>query len=188
METRVSAMRHLTARLRLLLVEESQHALHFLDEIICFGPGNERLHLVHLQLVYSCGAPGCLDQPLQLVVIDLRVQGGLQYSQARWMGCGCTSHLLQLTQFETGSGPRLFVLVVLLYESLMGSRCMVSLLLNQWLQLLQECTIIPTLERFQVQQIHGPLWSECPCLADELHELAQLHITAEVGMVEDDIT
>src|SRR5258706_8991628 len=68
-----------TMFIRLLLVEEIKYGTYFLDEIIFFCPGNERLHLVHLHLFYGCGTPGCLYQSLQLFVIDLRVQDVMQY-------------------------------------------------------------------------------------------------------------
>src|SRR2546425_7982083 len=89
-----------TTRIRLLLVDQVQHGLYFIQEEIFFCPGNQRLYLVNLQFLYACCTPRALYDALQLLIADLRVQYVLQYHQASWAGSRCPSHLFQFIQLD----------------------------------------------------------------------------------------
>src|SRR5258706_6520196 len=89
-----------TTRIRLLLVDQVQHVLYFIQEEILFCPGNQRLYLVNLQFLDACCTPRALYNALQLLIADLRVQDVLQYHQAPWTGNRCPTHLFQLIQLD----------------------------------------------------------------------------------------
>src|SRR6266699_1786390 len=65
----------------LLFVQHRKHDFYFIHKVIFFGPGDQRFHLVLLQLFVGGGIPDSLDQLLELRVADLRVEQIMQDGQ-----------------------------------------------------------------------------------------------------------
>src|SRR5579871_4040460 len=70
----------------LFFAQNGQHRAHFILEVVLFGPRDQRLHLVLLELFIRRGVPDTLKQLLKLFVADLVAKHVMQNIDAARAG------------------------------------------------------------------------------------------------------